>query len=118
MTYIPPEVIEEKVLEIYEEIKDRYDELKNKDKLKIPTVEMPAQDPHVRAHNLEEVAIGYTLEEAIVELDGDCQEADLYAVHEMTDLLCNLIKILKHEKTKQLILVKYGTIQTSFYCFR
>jgi glutamate synthase (NADPH/NADH) small chain len=67
MTYIPPEVIEEKVHEIYIDIKDRYDELKNKDKLKIPTVEMPAQDPQVRAHNLEEVAIGYTLEEAIVE---------------------------------------------------
>ncbi|NOX18859.1 MAG: NADPH-dependent glutamate synthase [Chlorobi bacterium] len=67
MTYVPPEVIEEKVLEIYEDIKGRYAELKNKDKLKIPTVEMPAQDPHVRAHNLEEVAIGYTLEEAIVE---------------------------------------------------
>ncbi len=67
MTYIPAEVIEEKVHKIYEEIKDRHDELKNKDKLKIPTVEMPSQDPQVRAHNLEEVAIGYTLEEAIVE---------------------------------------------------
>ena len=36
-------------------------------KVKIPRHEMPCQDPHVRAHNFEEVALGYTQETAIEE---------------------------------------------------
>ncbi len=36
-------------------------------KIKIPRHEMPCQDPLVRAHNFEEVALGYTQETAIEE---------------------------------------------------
>lgn len=36
-------------------------------KVKIPRHEMPCQDPHVRAHNFEEVALGYSQETAIEE---------------------------------------------------
>ncbi len=45
----------------------KIDGLKSKDKLKIPSQEMPAQDPEVRSHNLEEVALGYTGEQARLE---------------------------------------------------
>lgn len=36
-------------------------------KVKIPRHEMPCQDPQVRAHNFEEVALGYTQETAVEE---------------------------------------------------
>ena len=38
-----------------------------KDRLGIPLQEMPAQDPLVRARNMQEVALGYTAEQARVE---------------------------------------------------
>ena len=34
-------------------------------KVKIPRHEMPCQEPLVRAHNFEEVALGYTQETAV-----------------------------------------------------
>lgn len=43
------------------------DSIKAKDRLKIPSQEMPAQDPIERRKNLEEVAIGYTMDEARLE---------------------------------------------------
>lgn len=42
-------------------------DLKAKDRMAIPPQEMPAQDPAVRVTNMEEVATGYTPEQAIVE---------------------------------------------------
>ncbi|MGC9312921.1 MAG: NADPH-dependent glutamate synthase [Sediminispirochaetaceae bacterium] len=42
---------------IFQEIEGR--ELKGKDRLKIPTQEMPTQDPMERIQNMNEVAIGY-----------------------------------------------------------
>ncbi|AQQ71324.1 Glutamate synthase [NADPH] small chain [Limihaloglobus sulfuriphilus] len=41
--------------------------LKNSERLKIPPQEMPAQEPDVRKNNVEEVALGYTEEEARLE---------------------------------------------------
>lgn len=38
-----------------------------KDRMAIPQQEMPTQDPKVRAHNMSEVALGYTREQAVVE---------------------------------------------------
>lgn len=38
-----------------------------KDRLTIPLQEMPAQDPLLRAHNMHEVALGYTAEQARIE---------------------------------------------------
>ena len=45
----------------------RIDDMKAKERTKIPAQEMPAQDPEVRSHNLEEVALGYTMEQARIE---------------------------------------------------
>ncbi|MBN1411514.1 MAG: NADPH-dependent glutamate synthase [Spirochaetales bacterium] len=42
-------------------------ELKIKDKMKIPLQEMPSQDPEIRRNNMQEVALGYTKEQARVE---------------------------------------------------
>jgi glutamate synthase (NADPH) small chain len=38
-----------------------------KDRMSIPAQEMPSQDPHVRCHNMTEVALGYSAEQARVE---------------------------------------------------
>ena len=41
--------------------------LSAKDRAAIPNQEMPSQDPAVRIHNMDEVALGYTEEEALLE---------------------------------------------------
>lgn len=46
---------------------DKYDELKNKERTAIPSQEMPSQEPDVRITNLNEVALGYTIEQARLE---------------------------------------------------
>ena len=45
----------------------RIDDIKPKERTKIPAQEMPSQDPEVRSHNLDEVALGYTIEQARIE---------------------------------------------------
>jgi len=50
-----------------QEIEARPEALKPKDRLKIPTQAMPAQDPAVRCGNIEEVAQGYSPEQAHLE---------------------------------------------------
>ena len=67
MSYIEPEILSENAKNVLNEYINRIDDLKPKDRLKIPMQEMPAQEPHERACNIEEVAIGYTVEEARVE---------------------------------------------------
>jgi len=41
--------------------------LKVKERQQIPAQEMPVQDPELRSHNMEEVALGYSFEQAKVE---------------------------------------------------
>jgi glutamate synthase (NADPH/NADH) small chain len=67
MSYIEPEILSENAKKVLNEYIHRVDDLKPKDRLKIPLQEMPAQEPKERACNIEEVAIGYTIEEARVE---------------------------------------------------
>ena len=67
MSYIPADQLSKEAHKLYEEIYSIKDTLKTKDRIKIPVMEMPSQDPKIRSHNLDEVAIGYTAEEAIVE---------------------------------------------------
>lgn len=43
------------------------DSLTAKDRLSIPVCPMPAQDPAVRCHNMQEVALGYTEDQAVLE---------------------------------------------------
>jgi glutamate synthase (NADPH/NADH) small chain len=67
MTYIPPEKIESEAKNYFEMFRDRENKLKVKERLSIPLMEMPSREPHERACTLDEVAIGYTETEAIVE---------------------------------------------------
>ncbi len=67
MSYIEPEILSENAVKVLHDYIHKIDELKPKDRLKIPLQEMPTQEPHERACNIEEVAIGYTVEEARVE---------------------------------------------------
>lgn len=63
--HLSPEEMNEKAQLILAEIKGR--ELKIKERMQLPQQEMPTQKPEVRVKNMEEVALGYTLEEALVE---------------------------------------------------
>ena len=67
MSYIPADQLSKEAHKLYEEIYPIKDTLKTKDRIKIPVMEMPSQDPNIRRGNLDEVAIGYTAEEAMVE---------------------------------------------------
>lgn len=67
MSYQSPDILSANAKKILNDYIHDIDKLKAKDRLKIPAQEMPAQKPLVRAQNLEEVAIGYTMEEARVE---------------------------------------------------
>jgi len=52
-----------------------------KDRMAIPPQDMPAQDPSERIHNMDEVALGYTAEQARVEASRclDCKNAPCVA---------------------------------------
>ncbi len=53
-------------VKILDELKAK-GELTNKDRMAIPQQEMPTREPLVRARQMDEVALGYTKEQAIVE---------------------------------------------------
>lgn len=59
-----PEMIEKEAREILSSLPQ---ELSAKDRAAIPPQAMPQQDPAVRIHNMSEVALGYTEDEALVE---------------------------------------------------
>jgi glutamate synthase (NADPH/NADH) small chain len=59
--------LEQEALNLYKGLKDRGNDLKTKERMVIPQMDMPAQDPLVRGKNQEEVALGYTKEQAMVE---------------------------------------------------
>jgi len=67
MSHITPEQLSEEAKKLIVDYLSKIDELKTKDRMKIPAQEMPAQDPEVRSHNLDEVALGYTIEQARIE---------------------------------------------------
>ncbi|MGE4317822.1 MAG: NADPH-dependent glutamate synthase [Deferribacterales bacterium] len=67
MTYIPAEKLREEAEQLLKEID--FDNLKPKDRLKIPMQEMPSQEPVARGKNIQEVALGYY--EAQVKLEAE-----------------------------------------------
>lgn len=67
MSHHTPEEIAEKAREYLAEYILRKDELKPKERINIPSQEMPAQDPIERGKNLDEVALGFTAEQAQLE---------------------------------------------------
>lgn len=67
MSHLSPELLAEEAKKIVAEYVSKIDELKPKDRTKIPSQEMPTQAPEIRITNLDEVAIGYSMEQAKVE---------------------------------------------------
>jgi glutamate synthase (NADPH) small chain len=67
MSYIQPEQLAEQARCLLDEYLPKLASLKVKERQKIPAQEMPTQDPVVRSANMEEVAIGYSFEQARLE---------------------------------------------------
>lgn len=64
-TYQEPSVLAEQARSLLNELKNK--NLTPKDRLAIPPQEMPVREPKTRAHQMDEVALGYTPEQAQVE---------------------------------------------------
>lgn len=67
MSYISPESIQENAINLLHQYIHNQENLKAKERMQIPVQEMPNQHPDIRRNNLEEVAMGYTPEEAQLE---------------------------------------------------
>lgn len=65
--FTDPQILADQAKAEFDRLNDIQDELKPKDRMQIPAQEMPSQDPVVRRSNINEVALGYTEEEARVE---------------------------------------------------
>ncbi len=63
--YKSPETLHREAEELLKELKDK--ELTAKSRRDIPQQDMPSQDPAVRRGNMEEVALGYSEEQVLVE---------------------------------------------------
>ncbi|MBI1939068.1 MAG: NADPH-dependent glutamate synthase [Ignavibacteriales bacterium] len=61
------EQLSEEAKQLIVEYISRIDDMKPKERTHIPPQEMPSQNPHERIRNLDEVALGYTLEQARIE---------------------------------------------------
>ena len=68
-THVSKEQLAEKAKIAYEDIKQKYavTPITTRERLAIPPEDMPTGDPKIRARRIEEVALGYTQEQAIVE---------------------------------------------------
>lgn len=95
MTYIESSTLTAIAKDYLEELKRRNGPLKARDRLKIPLQEMPSQDPHIRAKNLEEVATGYTEEQAILEAMRCLQCPKEMCVHDCP-VMVNIPVFLKY----------------------
>jgi glutamate synthase (NADPH/NADH) small chain len=67
MSHPTPEQLDAAASACLKDLEPKMAALKVKDRLAIPTQEMPAQDPNVRRHNIMEVALGYTPAQAKAE---------------------------------------------------
>ncbi len=67
MSYIPKDDLQKSAQNILENLD--CENLTPKDRMKIPFQEMPSQDPLIRRNNIQEVAIGYTEEQAKLEAE-------------------------------------------------
>lgn len=62
-----PEQLTQTAKEIWARISPEVNGMKMKERLEIPRQEMPSQPPEVRRHNTSEVALGFAVEQALVE---------------------------------------------------
>ena len=67
MSYHSLEELSAQAKELIVEYVDKCDSLKPKERTQIPAQEMPTQDPLIRRTNLEEVAIGFSEDQARIE---------------------------------------------------
>jgi glutamate synthase (NADPH/NADH) small chain len=67
MTHPTPEELNARAKELLDELEDRADSLKPKERMAIPAQEMPSQAPEVRRANTSEVALGYSESQARLE---------------------------------------------------
>jgi glutamate synthase (NADPH) small chain len=67
MSYQSPAALQAEALPLLERYLPEKDTLKAKQRIAIPSQEMPSQDPQVRIGNLNEVALGYSPEQARLE---------------------------------------------------
>jgi glutamate synthase (NADPH/NADH) small chain len=67
MSHLSNEEIQKRAVELLEEVVSREEPLKPRDRMKIPPQSMPHQDEFARRKNLDEVALGLTLEQARLE---------------------------------------------------
>jgi glutamate synthase (NADPH/NADH) small chain len=67
MSYRTADELQQEAQSLLHEYAERATALKVKERQKIPAQDMPVQDPEVRSHNMEEVALGYSFEQAQVE---------------------------------------------------
>ncbi|MFH0734075.1 MAG: NADPH-dependent glutamate synthase [bacterium] len=67
MEFKTPEELSKEAKELINNYKNREEQLKPKERMLIPPQEMPVQDPAERRKNLQEVAVGYTQEQARLE---------------------------------------------------
>lgn len=67
MSYRPASELQQEAQCLLDEYLPKVSTLKVKERQKIPAQEMPVQDPELRSHNMGEVAIGYSYEQARVE---------------------------------------------------
>lgn len=67
MSFKSPEQLSLEAKELIAEYISKIDIIKPKERTKIPVQEMPSQDPELRIRNLDEVALGYTIEQARLE---------------------------------------------------
>ncbi len=67
MSHPSPESLAAEARELWKDVEPRLATLKPRDRMAIPPQDMPAQDPVVRRRNIQEVALGYTPEQARLE---------------------------------------------------
>ena len=67
MSYKKKEELAQEATELWNDLKNK--KLSPKDRLAIPVQEMPTRNPTERAHQMSEVALGYTEEQARVEAE-------------------------------------------------
>ena len=67
MSHQAPNALKDQAVELLKDLGPRRDQLKPKERLNIAQQDMPLQDPIERGKNLDEVALGYSPEQAQVE---------------------------------------------------
>lgn len=59
--------LEQEALKLYEKLEGKNNVLKPKERMAIPQMDMPAQEPFIRGSNQKEVSLGYLTEQAVLE---------------------------------------------------